>query len=866
MAPPRKKSPAEPIFVNRDGPLARFAEAAADIPADGLRLLVFHGVGGQGKSALLRRIKKLAEPGPKQQEQFEHLRTAMLDLHGRSTSDPDLLLVWIRNGLAAAGVSFPVFDLALAIYWELARPEQPLPNLVNAWLARSTEAGLTILPEAVQGLREAAEQTVETIPGLGFLLSKGGKWVIDKHKRRYLELKRPDLQELYATPGRPKEPWQLADLLPWMLAQDLNHHLGEHPDERFLLLVDEYEGLFQGGDSGTHWREHPFDKHMRAFVSETDGLLAVFGSRRMLPWGEDADWREDLATADCPLEGLKDDHARDWLALVPVGDQGIADAMLEGAREEKRPDALVYPLLLDLQVAHWRSLEGRGVAFGPEDFRTEAESFRPRCAELAERLMRGFPETHSLIATVKRLCVANRFDRTGFGFVLDHFKTGLPLDFFDELPNLSFITEGDDGWLTMHRAVAEAIAETLPDERRRESVEALQAHFEERATVERGLDVTDETVAAPFEAADLRRQLGAEEYVEWLVPLAAKIHQSARYALGEQLWRDALALCEMNFCAEHHDTATSYNNVASNLHAQGRYTEANPLYRKALEIRERVLGTIHSDTAQSYNNVAYNLQARGRYAKANVLYRKALEIRERVLGTNHPRTATCYNNLALNLTAQGRYAEAEPLHRKALEIRERVLGTDDPSTAASYNNVAYNLNAQRHYAEAEPLYRKALEIRERVLGIDHPSTAASYNNVAHNLNAQGRYAEAEPLYHKALKIRERVLGIDHTSTAASYNNVAYNLNAQGRYTEAEPLYRKALEIRERVLGTDHPRTATCYNNVAHNLNAQSRYAEAESYSRKAVVVAERLLGLEHPSSQLYQANLTALLERLDKKE
>ena len=30
-----------------------------------------------------------------------------------------------------------------------------------------------------------------------------------------------------------------AERLPWLLAQDLNHHRKEHPDECFLLLVDE---------------------------------------------------------------------------------------------------------------------------------------------------------------------------------------------------------------------------------------------------------------------------------------------------------------------------------------------------------------------------------------------------------------------------------------------------------------------------------------------------------------------------------------------------------------------------------------------------------------------------------------------------
>ncbi len=90
----------------------RFGEAVADIPADELRLLVFHGVGGQGKTALLRHIRKMA--GPEGKPEYGHLRTAMLDLRYLSPNSPVELLVGIRNGFAQAGLGFTAFDLTLA--------------------------------------------------------------------------------------------------------------------------------------------------------------------------------------------------------------------------------------------------------------------------------------------------------------------------------------------------------------------------------------------------------------------------------------------------------------------------------------------------------------------------------------------------------------------------------------------------------------------------------------------------------------------------------------------------------------------------------------------------------------------------------
>ncbi|MBL3571532.1 tetratricopeptide repeat protein [Rhodovulum visakhapatnamense] len=785
---------------------------------------------------LFRRSAAEVEPS------FGHLRRALVPLQGRPKTDPIFLLIWIRNAFAKAGVSLPAFDLSLAIMWEKTRSGDPFPTLENPWLHRAGSAMSDALPDGVGLVREALEETAGTIPLLGFLAKRGTRWAFDKGKKAWLEETRPQLQAFYRD-GALIEDHEMPGRLPWMLAQDLNRHLKDHPADRFVLLIDEYEGLIEGAGTGPRWQENVFDIYLRDFVKETDGLLLLIFSRERLHWEDHPDWRKDLKGNQHLLGGLPDEDAEDWLRKVPVDNAEIRAAMIEGARETPDPTAPVYALMLELQVTHWRQLGEEAV---PADFEVAARSFEARRLELVTRIMRGYGGP--IQDVLARLAVVQRFDRTAFEAVTRAFNIPLADSDFDRIAALSMMSAGDEGWLTPHRAIADAIVEAEDPARLESSRRFLLSHFTDRAKPERITDVEETTLACLAEAARLRRAEGADGYVDWLNAAGVLIHRARRDTFLEWLWREALDMSLVSLGTDHPDTAASYNNVASNLDAQGRAAEAEPLYRKALEINERVLGTDHPDTTASYNNVAYNLDAQGRVAEAEPLYRKALEIRERLLGTDHPDTATSYNNVASNLNAQGRAAEAEPLSRKALEIRECVLGTDHPSTAASYNNVACNLDAQGRAAEAEPLYRKALEIRERVLGPDHPDTAASYNNIASNLDDQGQAAEAEPLYRRALEIRERVLGTDHPSTAASYNNVAYNLNAQGRAVEAEPLFRKALEIRERVLGTDHPDTAASYNNVAMNLDAQGRAAEAEPLYRKALEIRERVLGTDHPST------------------
>jgi hypothetical protein len=285
----------KPLFQTRTGCLSignsRSTYAAFAIPADRAIIRVFYGVGGQGKTALCRELMRKTDASV--EPSYSFLRRSVLDLHGRQKSDPDLLLVWIRNGFADAGVVLPCFDLALALMWEGTRGEQAFPTLTKPWLARSTKATQGAVDEGASEIKkllgsetatELLGEAVGHIPGVGFLVKRVSNWVIDKTKRAYLERTREALQRLYRE-GELKPPYELSELLPWMLAQDLNYHLAQSPAERFVLFIDEYERGFEQGGAGACWKENPFDNHMRALIRETNGLLAAFFSRERLPWG-----------------------------------------------------------------------------------------------------------------------------------------------------------------------------------------------------------------------------------------------------------------------------------------------------------------------------------------------------------------------------------------------------------------------------------------------------------------------------------------------------------------------------------------------------------------------------------------------------
>jgi tetratricopeptide (TPR) repeat protein len=854
MPPPRLSSlpAANKIFVNREGPLRVFENAALGIPADSARLLTFYGIGGQGKTALCRELMQKTKSDPS----YRFLRRAELDLHGKPKTDPDLLLVWIRNGFADAGVALPCFDLALAIVWEATRGEQPFPKLSRAWLGKAKDFAGEGAAGAAKVAQESLGETIEHLPA-GFLVKKLSGWIIDKAHHAYLHQNRGELQELYRD-GELKKPYELSELLPWMLAQDLNYHLAHHPDERFVLLIDEYERVFDEGSAGSLLRENPFDRHLRTFVRETNGLLAVFFSRERLPWENGPEWRAALQGAQYLLGGLSGKDADAFLQAIPISDAPLRKAMVEGARETSANDAAIYPLMLDLQVEHWRALIAQDKPIEPATFSVMADDFAGRRREIVDRVLRDYGQP--MQKTLMRLSCARRFDRAAFEHIVKTFHTGLPLDAFDTIDDLSFLTKNDGGFVSMHGIMADAIREMLDRATQTATLQAIFEHFDVRAKVASPRDVTNQTVAALFEAADARIRISPESFSDWLGSAAGPLRMAARYTDAAVLWRQALAVAEEDFGPDDPATATSLNHLGYLLNAQGDLTGARPYYERALAIRERALGPDHPDTATSLNNLGYQLRALGNLAGARPYYERALEAWEKTLGPDHPDTATSLNNLGDLLQAQGDLARALPYFERALAIREKALGPDHPNTALSLNNLGALFDAQGNLAGARPYYERALAIREKVLGPDHPDTAISLNNLGYLLRLKGDLAGARPYYERALAVWEKTLGPDHPDTATSLNNVGALLDEQGDLAGARPYYERALAIRQKALGPDHPDTAASLNNLGYLLYAQGDLAGARPYYERALAIWEKTLGPDHPNTAATLNNIGALLD------
>ncbi|MEU2624768.1 ATP/GTP-binding protein [Streptomyces sp. NPDC007157] len=278
---------------------------AEDLEAPRRNILVFHGVGGIGKSTLSRKIEASltrSEDRPVQWESPSHPeeRTVpvRIDLARAVGMDFERVILTIRLAVAALGRSMPAFDLAFRRYWEHNHPGEPIEDYLRRGGLLSRFSAAAALPQQMQSALSDVAQAL-LLPGtIGSVLGQGAGALI-----RALRERRQSVRALAGCS-------RLADLLeaepdlealsfyPHLLAWDL----AQLPvDKRALpvILLDTFEDT---GDR-TH---RDFERLLQRIVWLMPNAFFVVTGRNRLQWAETS------------LEGQLDwTGPNAWPGLVP---------------------------------------------------------------------------------------------------------------------------------------------------------------------------------------------------------------------------------------------------------------------------------------------------------------------------------------------------------------------------------------------------------------------------------------------------------------------------------------------------------------------------------------------------------------------
>lgn len=215
--------------------------------------------------------------------------------------------------------------------------------------------------------------------------------------------------------------------------------------------------------------------------------------------------------------------------------------------------------------------------------------------------------------------------------------------------------------------------------------------------------------------------LGQEDLSIWTstANLAQIYRAQGKWDEAERLDRDVLKVMLPTLGKEHPTTLVIMANLAGTLrtkgvimHNKGRgivirdksaIAEAKALASSVVQAQERTLGAEHPDTLTSKELLASILWYDNGEVEAEQIIEEVIYSRRRVLGEDHPDTLSSMAVYAsiLALGGRDRLTEAQRLEERVLRGRRRILGPDHPETLSAEENLAATILAQNPAQEED---------------------------------------------------------------------------------------------------------------------------------------------------------------------
>lgn len=808
-------------------------------------VLSFYGVGGIGKTSLLKVLaKELTIEKQKDALYVYH------DIHDDTSTDCVSILKRLRGSIACKyNYEFFWFDWGYYCYQkaigeDVEKPEtssfvkdskflsciidlikeSPVPIPYGDWIVKAVDCvdKLTKFVSAADG-------------GLTMV-----RQYIREHKKELTRMTTLDKDELY-------------EKLPEYFAMDMERNL-EKATEPFVFFVDTYEKLVNElSGVGNPLKDDLWLRDENGPIQNISKAIWVISGREMLKWKDigDCGWCE---ADENNLEQHRIGELSERDSYTFLEDCGVDN---EGLRKSLYNLTKGTPLYLDLCVTQYQNIKANNKE-------PVAEDFGKNTTQLVDRMLQYMNDDEKQMVYI--LSCLKKWDYDLFVSVIKVFNMSVINDKYDAIMSMSFIEEdtSQKDYYRINRVLGRVLFENCNERTKDGSLKAAidfclecweddPIHYAEMS-LQYAVDY--------YEDDKELEQFYLDKFADYLSDLIYQGKANAAIAKNifepfskraEKDKKGALYIRKLNFLLNY------YN-------ANGEYKTSFEYARQAVELSKKLNGEDHPYSLTLMNNLALAYSALGEYEKACELHGITLGKRKEVLGENHRDTLISMNNLALVYSEIGEYEKALEFFSTVVEKEKLIFGDNNSETLISMDNLALTYSYLGEYQKAFEIQKEVLEKCKEVFGENHPDTLISMNNLASTYSDLGEYEKARELHTITLEKRKEVLGENHPDTLVSMNNLADTYSSLDEYEKAHKLYTITLEKRKEVLGENHPKTLISMYNLAGAYSDLSEYEKARELFNAVIEKQKMIIGENHPDTLLSMNNLADIYSDLNEDE
>jgi len=706
-------------FVDREPELGRAEEVLSSPPGTALPVLVFHGVGGMGKTSVLEKIRAaLCGWRPEQRHREAELPHAWVDFSlAAAAAEGGVrsrtgMLHHIKRELASYQMRFERFELAWKRYQEL---------LTSAAFEAARAPGDD---------RGVAAEAWEAVPGVGSGVT-GVRAVRRLSRFERSRCERLGLGDVLEC----RHPPEVADKLAAALAADIRDAVASaHSDNSRCVAGGLHRRSTLSQVIGTLWARvcalcSEFLANTRRVCRNRTRKANRHEYRWPVLFFDSVEWLEG-GSEEAMLALKAVEELCDYLPQAPVmmglrmGERGLT--LDEGRLAARGVEEMEVGVIPSIDEGKYRKeyLELRGVGKESWDaiigvtgghalwmgigadiaLDVEESEGRPvtredlvgpmgKREELLERLLERLGGERALTDTVGAACVCRWFD-----YKLLEAVRGQTDDFegqFGDLGGLSFVMalERDEAGRIVRAEIDQTVQELLLGQMRRQDLERLARrgaeHCEGQGEGWEAERVYFLMLAEPQEGIGYGGELFDRLKSDWKRALGEEVLEASR----DGWW--ARHVGEAERAQEPWHLAAFEGEL---LKMEGNPTGALGAHQRALERARREADRYGEGLL--LNSMAMIHRRQGRYEEAMGLHEQTLAI-SRELGDRRGEGQTL-NNMANVHQRQGRYEEAMELYEQSLEISRELR--DRRGEAMSQWGIAMVYEAQGEYDKALELY------------------------------------------------------------------------------------------------------------------------------------------------------------------